>query len=124
MKGSSEVEEYNPDHIISAIIDGFCTPSVLIQKSMFTKSWDFWDCWDIWAHISDRISLSNQFFYFGNTEDKVWNALLEKKGLHQEADVLEKYGIGSEIDVSELEQHDFSELESRVLTCKETEVLV
>jgi hypothetical protein len=39
--------------------------------------------------------------------------LREKKRLHQAADILEKHGIGSETDVSELEQHDFSELESR-----------
>ena len=31
----------------------------------------------------------------------------------QVVDILEKYGICSETDVSELEQHDFSELESR-----------
>ena len=40
------------------------------------------------------------------------------------ANVLDKYGIGSETDVSELEQHDFSELESRALACKEAEALV
>jgi hypothetical protein len=68
--------------------------------------------------------LSNQFFDFGNTEDKGWRALLEKKGLHQVANVLDKYGIGSETDVSGLEQHDFSELESHALACKEAEALV
>ena len=41
--------------------------------------------------------------------------MLEKKGLHQAADILEKCGISSETDVSEVEQHDFSELESRGL---------
>ena len=44
-----------------------------------------------------------------------WHALLEKKELHQAADILEKNRIGSETDVSELEQHDFSDLESRGL---------
>ncbi len=39
--------------------------------------------------------------------------LREEKGLYQVVDILEKYGICSETDVSELEQHDFSELESR-----------
>ena len=34
------------------------------------------------------------------------------KGLYQAADILEKYGICSETDLSELEQDDFSELES------------
>jgi hypothetical protein len=49
-------------------------------------------------------------------------ALLEKKG--QAANFLDKYGIGSETDVSGLEQHDFSELESHALACKESEALV
>jgi hypothetical protein len=44
-----------------------------------------------------------------------WHALLEKKELHQVEDILEKNGIGSETDVSELEQHEFSDLESRGL---------
>ena len=39
-------------------------------------------------------------------------ALLEKQGLHQAAYILEKYGIGSETDVSELDQDDCSNLES------------
>ncbi len=32
--------------------------------------------------------------------------------MHQVTDILEKYGIGGEADLSELEQHDVSELES------------
>ena len=39
-----------------------------------------------------------------------WRALLEKE-LHQAADILEKYGIGSDAKVSELEQHNWSFVE-------------
>ena len=59
--------------------------------------------------------------------DTGWRALLEtEQGLHQATDILEKYGIGSETDLSELEQDDFSELESesRALGCKEAEALM
>jgi hypothetical protein len=38
MESLAEVVENNPDHIIPAIIDGFRTPPLPIQKSMFTKS--------------------------------------------------------------------------------------
>jgi len=38
MKSLAEVVEDNPDHILSAIIDGFRTPPVPLQKSMFIKS--------------------------------------------------------------------------------------
>jgi hypothetical protein len=38
MESLAEVVENSPDHIIPAIIDGFRTPPVPIQKSMFTKS--------------------------------------------------------------------------------------
>ena len=48
-------------------------------------------------------------------EDKGWRALLEKQELHQAADILEKYGIGSATEVSDLEKDDFSELEARGL---------
>jgi hypothetical protein len=34
-----------------------------------------------------------------------WRALLEKEGLHQAAHILEKYGIDSQTDLSQLEQH-------------------
>jgi len=50
--------------------------------------------------------------------------LLEKEGLHQATDILKKYGIDSETDLSELDQHDFSELKSVALSCKESEALV
>jgi hypothetical protein len=53
--------------------------------------------------------------YVATEVGRGWLALLEKKELHQVADILEKNGIGSETDLSELEQHDFSELESRGL---------
>ncbi len=43
-------------------------------------------------------------------------ALLEKPGLHQAAHILEEYGICSETDLSELDQHDFSELEFQKMT--------
>ena len=46
-------------------------------------------------------------------KDTGWRGLLsEKQGLHQQADILERYGMDSETDLSELDQHDFSELES------------
>ena len=38
--------------------------------------------------------------------------MLENKGLLQVADILEKYGIVSQTDLSELDQDIFSELES------------
>ena len=45
--------------------------------------------------------------------DTVWWALLEKHGLHQATDILEKYGISSVTEVSDLEKDDFRELEAR-----------
>jgi len=33
--------------------------------------------------------------------------LLQKQGLHQVADILDRYGIGSATDVSELKEHNF-----------------
>ena len=42
--------------------------------------------------------------------DTAWLVVLEKKGLHQAADILENYGIDSETDVSLLDQDGFSEL--------------
>jgi hypothetical protein len=44
-----------------------------------------------------------------------WQAVLGKQGLHQAVDILEKYGIVSETDVSELDQDDFGNF-SRCLT--------
>ena len=41
--------------------------------------------------------------------------MFENKGLLQAADILEKCGIASETDVSELEPDDFSKLECRRL---------
>ena len=40
-----------------------------------------------------------------------WRELLHKHGLLPVADILEKYGIASAIDVSELKQDDFIALE-------------
>ena len=37
-------------------------------------------------------------------EDTAWLTVLEKKGLHQVAGILENYGIDSETDVSLLER--------------------
>ena len=37
---------------------------------------------------------------------------MEKKGLHQAADILENYGINSETDVSVLDRDDFCKLVS------------
>jgi hypothetical protein len=45
--------------------------------------------------------------------DTGWMTVLEKKGLHQAADILENYGIDSETDVSVRDQDDFSKLVSR-----------
>ena len=41
--------------------------------------------------------------------------VLEKKGLHQVAGILENYGIDSETDVSLLDRDDFSKLTSNGL---------
>jgi hypothetical protein len=55
-------------------------------------------------------------------EDTAWLAVLEKKGLHQAAGILESYGIDSEIDVSLqidvslLDRDDFSKLASNGCT--------
>ena len=46
------------------------------------------------------------------TEKTAWRELLHKHGLLPVADILEKYGVASDIDVSELKQDDFSELEA------------
>jgi len=47
--------------------------------------------------------------------DTAWMAVLEKKGLHQAAGLLENYGIDSETDVSLLDQGDFRNLVSQGL---------
>ena len=47
--------------------------------------------------------------------DTGWLTVLEKKGLHQEAGILENYGIDSETDVSLFDQDDFIKLVSRGL---------
>ena len=41
--------------------------------------------------------------------------MLEKKGLHQAAGILENYGIDSETNLSMLDQDDFNKLSSRGL---------
>ena len=46
---------------------------------------------------------------------KGWLSELEKKGLHQAAEILENYGINSETDVSVLDRDDFCKLASRGL---------
>ena len=48
-------------------------------------------------------------------EDTAWLVVLEKKGLHQAAGILESYGIDSETDVSLLDRDDFSKLASNGL---------
>ena len=56
------------------------------------------------------------FFNFSmDGEDTAWLVVLEKKGLHQAAGILESYGIDSETDVSLLDQDDFSKLASNGL---------
>jgi hypothetical protein len=47
--------------------------------------------------------------------DTGWMAVLEKKGLHQAAGLLENYGIDSEADVSLLDQGDLHNLVSQGL---------
>ena len=46
------------------------------------------------------------FILITRRTDTGWRTLLEKHGLHQGADILEKYGIDSKTDLSELEQDD------------------
>ena len=48
-------------------------------------------------------------------EDTVCLVVLEKKGLHQSAGILESYGIDSETDVSLFDRDDFSKLSSNGL---------
>ena len=48
-------------------------------------------------------------------EESGWLSELEKKGLHQAAEILENYGINSETDVSVLDRDDFCKLASRGL---------
>jgi hypothetical protein len=45
--------------------------------------------------------------------DTGWMTVLEKKGLHQAAGILENYGIDSETDVSLLDQGDLLNLVSQ-----------
>ena len=47
--------------------------------------------------------------------DTGWMTVLEKKGLHQVAGILENYGIDSETDVSLIDQDDFHNLASQGL---------
>ncbi len=47
--------------------------------------------------------------------DTGWLTVLEKKGLHQAAGILENYGIDSETDVSLLDQGDLRNLVSQGL---------
>jgi hypothetical protein len=45
-------------------------------------------------------------------EETGWLAVIEKKVQHQAAEILDKYGINSEIDVSVLDRDDFCKLVS------------
>jgi hypothetical protein len=45
-------------------------------------------------------------------EETGWLTVLEKKGLHQAAEILDNYGINSETDVSVLDRDDFCKLVS------------
>ena len=56
-------------------------------------------------------------------EEPGWLSELEKKGLHQAAEILENYGINSETDVSVLDRDDFCKLASRGLKPLETSML-
>ena len=44
--------------------------------------------------------------------ETAWRELLHKHGLLPVADILEKYGVASAIDVSELKQDDFIALQT------------
>ena len=46
-------------------------------------------------------------------EDTGWRALLEKQGLHQAADIFEKYGIDSETDLSSENTDPLFDMRSR-----------
>ena len=48
-------------------------------------------------------------------EESGWLSELEKKGLHQAAEILENYGINSETDVSVFDRDDLCKLSSRGL---------
>ncbi len=48
----------------------------------------------------------------GLEPDTIWLAVLEKKGLHQAAEILENYVINSETDVSVFDRDDFCKLAS------------
>ena len=52
-------------------------------------------------------------------EDTTWMEVFEKKGLHQEAGILENYGITCETDVSLLDRDDFFKLVLNVLKSME-----
>ena len=56
-------------------------------------------------------------------EESGWLSELEKKGLHQAAEILENYGINSETDVSVLDRDDFCKLASRGLKPLEASML-
>jgi hypothetical protein len=74
----------------------------------------------VWAKYVDEIKDSNQRLIEQEVQHQIadelakekWRALLETNGLLQVVNILEDYGIGSESDVSELNQDDFSKLES------------
>jgi hypothetical protein len=45
-------------------------------------------------------------------EETGWMTVIEKKGLHQAAEILDKYGINSETDVSVIDRDHFCKLVS------------
>jgi len=74
----------------------------------------------VWMKYVDEIKDNNQRLIEQEAQKQMadelakekWRALLETNGLLQVVNILEDYGIGSESDVSELNQDDFSKLES------------
>ena len=56
--------------------------------------------------------------------DTGWLAVLEKKGRHQAAGIIENYGIDSETDVSLLDQGDLRNLVSQAHATEEARALV
>ena len=56
--------------------------------------------------------------------EKGWLTVLEEQGMHQEAHILENYGIDSETDVSLLDQDDLRNLVSQAHATQEARPLV
>jgi hypothetical protein len=82
-----------------------------------------------WSHLEDR-TFTKDRHDFGFRVKDWWKrqtqvgGVSREAGLHQAAHILEKYGIGSETDVSELYQDYFSNLALKSLDSKTAQALV